>query len=91
MHAQLQAALAAQEAEFVKRLEQMDSLTKANVLPTQTFSLSDDRLSINKTVYSDNDETPEKPKRSLKRPLPDDDDLQFGFIYQTHPEEIEGR
>ena len=76
VQAQLQAALAAQEAEFTKRLERMDSLTKANVPPTQTLSLIDDRLSIDKTVYSDSDETSEKPKRPLKRPLPDDDDLR---------------
>ena len=49
--AQLQAALEAQEAEFVKRLERLDPLTKANVPATQTLSLVDDRLSIDKTVY----------------------------------------
>ena len=54
----------------------MDSSTKANVHPTQTLSLIDDRLSIDKTVYSDSDATPEKPKRRLKRPLPDDDDFR---------------
>ena len=43
--AQLQ-ALAAQEAEFAKRLERLDPLTKANVPETQTLSLVDDRLSI---------------------------------------------
>ena len=48
----------------------MDSLTKANVSPTQTLSL------IDKTVYSDSDEMQKKPKRPLKRPLPDDDDLR---------------
>jgi len=53
----------------------MDSLTKVNVPPTQTLSLIDDRLSIDKTVYSDCGATPEKPKRPLKRPLLDDDDL----------------
>jgi hypothetical protein len=74
--AQLQAALAAQEAEFAKRLECLDPLTKANVPATQTLSLIDDRLSIDKTVYSDSNETPENVKRSLKRPLPDDDDLR---------------
>jgi hypothetical protein len=36
---QLQAALAAQEAEFAKRLERLDPLTKANVPETQTLSL----------------------------------------------------
>ena len=41
--AQLQAALVAQEAKFAKRLERMDSLTKANVPRTQTLSLIDDR------------------------------------------------
>ena len=60
----------------MKRLEQMDSLTKDNVPPSQTLSLIDDRLSIDNTVCSDNDATPEKPKRPLKRPLPDDDDLR---------------
>ena len=50
--AQLQAALEAQEAEFAKRLERLDPLTKANVPETQTLSLIDDRLSIDKTVYS---------------------------------------
>ena len=74
--AQLQAALEAQETEFRKRLERMDSLTKANVPSTQTLLFIDDRLSIDKTVYSDSNETPEKPKRPLKRPLPDDDDLR---------------
>ena len=58
-----------------QRLERMDSLTKANVPPTQTLSLIDDRLNIDKTVHSDGDETLEKPKRPLKRPLPDDGDL----------------
>ena len=74
--AQLQAALAAQEAESAKSLERLDPLTKANVPETQTLSLIDDRLSKDKTVYSDSNETPEKPKRPLKRPLPDDDDLR---------------
>ena len=37
--AQLQAA---QDAEFAKRFEPMDSLTRANVPPTQTLSLIDD-------------------------------------------------
>ena len=54
----------------------MDSLTTANVPSTQTLSLIDDRLSIDKTVHSDSNETPEKPKRPLKQPLPDDDDLR---------------
>ena len=40
VQAQLLAALVAQEAEFTKRLERMDSLTKANVLPTKTLSLT---------------------------------------------------
>jgi len=62
-----QAALAAQEADFAKRIERIDALTKADVPPTQTISLRDEM------VYSDSKETPEKPKRSLKRPLPDDD------------------
>ena len=76
--AQLQAALAAQEAEFTKRLERMDSLiiSKANVPSTQTLSFIDDPLTIDKTVYSDSNERPEKPKRPLKRPLSDDDDLR---------------
>jgi len=60
--AQLQAGLAAQEDEFAKRLEQVDSSTKANV------PLIDDRLSIDKTVDSDSDATLEKSKRPLKRP-----------------------
>jgi hypothetical protein len=38
--------------------------------------LVDDRLSIDKTVSDDSNETPEKPKRQLKRPLPDDDNLR---------------
>ena len=87
--AQLQAALAAQEAEFAKRLERMDPLTKANVPETQTLSLVDDRLSIDKTVSTDSNETPEKPKRILKRPLPDDDDLRsLGSYHKPIPKKL---
>jgi len=68
-------SVGAQEAEFAKRLERLDPLTKANVPKTQTLSLVDDRLSIDKTVSDDSNETPEKPKRQLKRPLSDDNDL----------------
>jgi hypothetical protein len=81
--------LAAQEAEFAKRLERLDPLTKANVPETQTLSLIDNRLSIDKTVYSDSNETPEKPKRPLKRPLPDDDDLRsLGFYNKPIPKKL---
>ena len=59
----------------MKRLERMDSLTKANVTRTQTLSLVDDRLRIDKMVYSDSDKLLEKPKRPLKRPLSNDDDF----------------
>jgi hypothetical protein len=83
--AQLQADLAAQVAELAKRLERMDSLTKANVPLTQTLSFVDDRLSIDKTVYSDSNETPEKPKRPLERPSPDDDDLRSFGLQQPLP------
>ena len=87
--AQLQAALAAQEAEFAKRLKRLDPLTKANVPETQTLSLVDDRLSIDKTVSTDSNETPEKPKRQLKRPLPDDDDLRsLGSYHKPIPNKL---
>ena len=83
--AQLQAALEAQEAEFAKRLERLDPLTKANVPETQTLSIIDDRLSMDKTFYSDSNETPEKPKRPLKRPLPDDDLRSLGSYNKPIP------
>ena len=63
--AQLQAALAAQEAEFTKRLERLDPLTQANVPETQTLSLVDDRLSIDKTISDDSNETPNARQRNV--------------------------
>ena len=42
---------------------------------SKTISLIDDRSSVDKSVYSDSDETPEKLKRPLEHLLPDDDDL----------------
>ena len=67
----------------------MDPLTKANVPETKTLSLVDDRLSFDKTVSTDSNETPEKPKRIPKRPLPDEDDLRsLGSYHKPIPKKL---
>ena len=61
---------------LTKQLGHKLSFSGRNVPISNSLSLVHDRLNIDKTVYSDSDETPKQSQSPVCRPLPDDDDVR---------------